>query len=85
MGELALLRRFRCEFELADLDRGGAGSDGLNVEAVGSEGDHLVVVEIDHLPRMGDQGRSVAGQQILALATPTMSGEPRRAPTSTPG
>src|SRR5512136_2511911 len=47
VGELALLRGFRREFKLADLDLGGAGADGLNLEAVGGEADHLVVVEVD--------------------------------------
>ena len=37
MRKAALLGSFRREFKLADLDLGGAGADGLNLEAVGGE------------------------------------------------
>ena len=55
MRKPALLGSFGGELKLADLDLGGAAAEGLDIEAVGGEGDHLVIVEVDHLPGMSHQ------------------------------
>ena len=69
------------EFQVADLDFGGVGAEVLHVEAVGGDGGHVVVVEINDLAGVGDDGVGVAGQKIFVVADADDQGEPRRAPT----
>ena len=54
------------EFELADLHLGGAALEVVHVEARRGERDHVVVVEINDLPGVRDDGGDVAGQEVLA-------------------
>ena len=56
------------EFQIADLDVGGVRAQIQNVEALGRDGGHVVIVEINDLFRVRDDGIGVAGQKILARA-----------------
>ena len=55
------------EFEIADLDVGGVRAEIQNVEALGRDGGHVVIVEVNDFFGVGDDGVGVAGQKILAL------------------
>ena len=63
---LAALGVLLAEFQLADLDVGGVRAEVQNVEALRRDGRHVVIVEINDLFRVGDDGVGVAGQKILA-------------------
>jgi hypothetical protein len=67
MRELAALGSFRIELELADLYLGGVGAQVGHAKAVRVQGHHVVIVEIDHLPRVGRDGGGVAGQKIFTF------------------
>src|SRR4029077_10068430 len=66
MRKLAAFGGFGAKLELADLDLSGVGAEVLHIEPLASEGGHVVVIEINDLARVGDDGISVAGQEILS-------------------
>src|ERR1019366_3359835 len=68
VGIVAALGFFGGKFQAADLHLGGVGAQALHVEAAGGEGGHVIVVEIDNLAGVGDDGVGVAGQKILIFA-----------------
>ena len=61
---------FLAEFQIADLDVGGVGAEIQNIETLGRDGGHVVIVEINDFFRVrgSDEGVGVAGQKIFALA-----------------
>ena len=65
---LAALGVLRAEFQLADLDVGGVGAEILHVEPLARDRGHVVVVQVNDLAGVGDDGVGVAGQEILAVA-----------------
>ena len=79
--EVAALGVFGAEFQLADLHVGRVRAEVLNVEAFAREGRHVVVVEINDLARVGDDGVASLARKFSPSPMPTISGEPRRAPT----
>ena len=56
------------EFQLADLDVGGVRPQVQNIKAFGRDGRHVVIIEVNDLFGVGDDGVGVAGQKILAAA-----------------
>ena len=59
---------FGAEFDLADLKgRVGAGKPD-NIELPLLDGHHVIVVQIDHIARMGDDRADVTDNEILSLA-----------------
>ena len=65
--ELSLVHVLRHELDLADLEaRIGTRKRG-NIEAIRPEGDDFVIVEIDRLARVRDDGANVAGKEMLAF------------------
>jgi hypothetical protein len=65
---LAALGLLRVKFQVADLHLGGVRAQVLHIEPLAGDRRHVVVVEIDHLLGVGDDGVGVAGQEILVLA-----------------
>ena len=59
---------FLAKLELADLDVRGVRAQIQNVKPFGRDGRHIVVIEINDLFGMGNDGVGVAGQEILANA-----------------
>ena len=68
VGILAALGIFGAEFEPADLDLGGVGAKVLHLEPLGGDGGDIIIVEVHHLPGVGDDRVGVAGQEMLAVA-----------------
>ena len=83
MGILAALGFFGGEFQAADLHLGGVGAQALHVETLARHGGHVVVVEINDLAGVGDDGVGVAGQKILLVADADDEG--RTAPSANDG
>ena len=68
MREGALVHILGQELDLADLEAGiGAGESG-NIKSIGPDGDDFVVVEIDRLARVRDDGGDIARKKMLTLA-----------------
>ena len=66
--ELAPLGGLGAELERADLTRAVSSLRLVELEVVRGEGHDVVVVEVDDLSRVRDDGGGVAGQEVLALA-----------------
>ena len=64
----AALGVLRVEFQLADLHLGRVRAEILHVEPFARDGGHVVIVQINDLARVRDDGVGVAGQKIFAFA-----------------
>ena len=56
MGELAAFGLLGAEFKFADLHLGGIRSKVLHIEAVARDGGDIVIVQVNYLARVGDDG-----------------------------
>ena len=76
MRELASFGRLRTEFDLADLDGRGVRAKVFHLELFRRQGNHIVVVQINHLACVGNDGARVTGQKIFARTDPDEQGRP---------
>src|SRR3989442_11636312 len=70
MRELAALGGFRAELDLADLDRRRSGAEVFDLELFRRQGDDIIIVQVNHLACVGDDGTGVAGEKVFPSANP---------------
>ena len=68
--EHAALGGFRAEFDPADLDGRCVGAEVLHLELFRRQRNHVVIVQVNHLARVRNDGGGVTGQEMFAFADP---------------